>query len=224
MIFATAVLSATLVLQPIAHLPINHSPLAITRSARFGAPFSVAGEHGAILGEQDGHFEAWIWPVKILSQFRIRAELSDYPVPINVNALASTIDVLPGRTSITYSHAAFTIKQHMAAFRGISPEDNAGIAVFFEIASIRPLDLTFQFNPEVARMWPAPNYGRPSADWMPEGYYVLQTDNPEVSATSPCRGPSRGFCSRTRRGRERIRWSSNCFLTPKETRSFSSPC
>src|SRR5215472_7642944 len=35
------------------------------------------------------------------------------------------------------------------------------------------------------RMWPAPNFGTPSAEWVRQGaggYYVLHTDNPELSA------------------------------------------
>src|SRR5581483_9975628 len=49
-------------------------------------PWTVAGEYGALLGRQNGKFEAWLWPNKILSNFSIRAELADYPVPIDVNA------------------------------------------------------------------------------------------------------------------------------------------
>ncbi len=159
-----------------------HSPWAITRAAHFGTPFSVEGEHGAILGEEDGHFEAWQWPVKVLSGFRISAELADYPVPIDVNALAAAVEVNPGWTTITYSHAAFTIKQHMLGIRGEAEGASAGAVVYFEIASIRPLRLTFRFSPDVMRMWPAANYGPPNAEWIPEGYYILHTDNPELSA------------------------------------------
>ena len=39
-------------------------------------PWTVAGEHGALLGRQNGVFEAWQWPVKILSGFRINAQLA----------------------------------------------------------------------------------------------------------------------------------------------------
>ncbi len=81
-------------------------------------PFTVAGERGAIFGDQSGVFEAWIYPVKFLSAFNITAELADYPVPIDVTAHAAAIEVAPAMTTITYSHAAFTVKQHMFAPRG----------------------------------------------------------------------------------------------------------
>ncbi len=147
-------------------------------------PWTVAGEYGALLGRQNGKFEAWLWPNKILSNFSIQAELANYPVPIDVNALAAEIRVTPAETVITYSHAAFTIRQHMFATRGL---DNpaAGVAAFFEIEAARPLELTFSFTPEMLHMWPAPNYGRPNGEWAAhneQGVYVLHTDNPDFSA------------------------------------------
>ena len=43
----------------------------------------------------------------------ITAEMKDYPVPIDVNQHAADITVEPGHTTITYSHANFTIRQIM---------------------------------------------------------------------------------------------------------------
>lgn len=168
--------------RPVPRFPISPSPLRIVRAAELMKPFTVAGETGAIFGEQDGSFEGWIFPVKILSAFHITAELADYPVPIELNPLAATIDVRPDCTTITYSHAAFTVKQHMFVPRGDGAA--AGPIVLFEIASLRPLRLTFQFQPDMLRMWPAPNFGRPGAEWVSQGdrgYYVLHTDNPAFS-------------------------------------------
>jgi hypothetical protein len=140
-------------------------------------PFTVAGKAGAIFGQGDGSFEAWVFPVKIASHFRITADLADYPISIELSEYAATIEVNPDHTTITYSHAAFTVKQHMFSGAG-------GPVVFFEIASVRPLTLTFRFTPEMLRMWPASNFGLPNAEWVktgPGGYYILHTDNPDFS-------------------------------------------
>ena len=166
-------------LQPVPRFPLGSSALTITRTVEPSKPFTVAGEGGGIFGEQSGKFEAWIYPIKILSGFGISAELADYPVPIDVSAHAAVIEVAPEMTTITYSHAAFTVKQHMFALRG----DPAGIALFFEIASVRPMRLTFRFKPEMQRMWPAPSAGTPNAEWVANGsYYILHTDDPNLSA------------------------------------------
>jgi glycogen debranching enzyme len=168
-------------LHPIERFPIRHDPLSILRPVQPAKPFTVPGERSGIFGEQNGAFEAWLYPVKILSQFSMTAELADYPVPIDVSTYAATIDVSPAITTITYSHAAFTIRQRMFAARGDSP----GLAIVFEIASTRPMTLTFRFRPDMQRMWPAPNYGPPNPEWVKQGdsgYYVLHTDNADVVA------------------------------------------
>jgi len=170
--------------KPLSKFPLSTSSLEIVSPCVPRDPWTVAGEHGALFGRQDGRFEAWLWPVKILSNFRIRAELGDYAVPIDVNALAAEIKVTPAETTITYSHAAFTIRQHMFAPRG-TDSPATGVAAYFEIESARPIEITFSFTPEMLRMWPAPNFGRPNGEWVGkdgDGAYLLHTDNPQFSA------------------------------------------
>ncbi len=161
-LFTTSAVAAELT--PIPNFSKSATSLQIVSRCVPRAPWSVAGEHGALFGRQNGRFEAWLWPVKILSDFTIQAELANYPVPIDVNALAAEITIAPGETTITYSHAAFTIRQHMFAPRD-SNEPPTGAVAFFEIESARPLDVTFSFTPEMLRMWPAPNFGRPNGEW-----------------------------------------------------------
>ena len=73
-------------LPTVAAFPLTQpSGLQITREVNPSRPFSVVGPHGAVLGHQDGSFEAWIFPWKICSHLRITAEMHDYPVPIDVN-------------------------------------------------------------------------------------------------------------------------------------------
>ncbi|MCU1262160.1 MAG: glycogen debranching enzyme-like protein, partial [Bryobacterales bacterium] len=164
--------------QPSPAFPLPTSSLAIVQRAQPHIPFTVAGERGAVFGQQDGSFEAWNFPTKIASHFGITAEVAGYPIPIELSEYAAGIEVNPDRTTITYSHAAFTVKQHIFAARG--GRSDAGAVVFFEISSIRPLSLTIRFTPDMLRMWPAPNFGRPSAEWVAvgqSGYYILHTDN-----------------------------------------------
>ena len=181
--FLLAVNSFAANLAPLADFSAKPADLQISAPCDPAVPWSVPGEHGAIFGRQNGVFEAWQWPVKLLSDFRISAELQDYPVPIDVNSMAAQILVTPAETIITYSHAAFTVRQHSFAARGKQPS-KIGAAVYFEIASIRPLDLTFSFTPDMLRMWPASNFGRPEGEWVQQGssgFYVLHTDSPDFS-------------------------------------------
>jgi glycogen debranching enzyme len=178
-----ASLLAAASLDPLPSLPETKSNLEIVARTQSGQPWTVAGECGALFGRQNGKFEAWIWPVKLLSNFSISAELEDYAVPIDVNGLSAEIHVTPGETVITYSHAAFTVRQRMFATRAGTPASPAA-SVIFEIDSVRPISLTFSFTPDMLRMWPAPNNGRPSGEWIAQGdsgFYLLHTDDPNFS-------------------------------------------
>src|ERR1700734_2349354 len=123
--------------------------LAIRSDAMSEKPFTVTGPRGALLGRQDGSFEAWIFPWKIFSNLRISAEMQDYPVPIDVNEQAAVIEVRPDHTTITFSHANFTLREVL--FAPHSAPDGAGALAFFQVEAVRPMSLSFQFNPEMKR-------------------------------------------------------------------------
>ncbi|MGB7189660.1 MAG: hypothetical protein WBD10_05955 [Acidobacteriaceae bacterium] len=174
--------------------PLRQSGLSIHRHVQAGAPFTVAGTRGVVLGQQQGTFEAWVLPVKLLSHFRISARLKDYPVPIDLNREAAEISVFPDHTVITYSHIAFTVRQIM-----FSPDDapaGTGPVVLFQIDSTRPLDLTFSFRPEMRSMWPKPTQGTPSGEWVKEGsggFYLLHTDFPDLAGAVAMPGTEPGI-------------------------------
>jgi glycogen debranching enzyme len=143
-------------------------------------PFTVVGPRGALLGQQDGSFEAWIFPWKIFSHMRITAEMKDYAVPVDVNEQAATIDVQPGQTTIAFSHANFTVRQTLFAPQH-APEGGGALA-FYQIQAVRPMTLTFSFTPQMLRMWPAPFDDRPSPEWVKtgaSGFYVLHLNFPD---------------------------------------------
>ncbi len=158
-----------------AALPLPAEPLAIRRHVAAGQPFTVAGPRGVILGQQEGTFEAWVLPVKLLSHFAIVAEVEGYSVPINLNAAAAEIEVFPSHTTITYSHIAFTVRQTM--FAPEDAPDGSGAVIFFEIDATRPIDFTFSFTPDMRPMWPKPSQGTASPEWLANpGIYILHTD------------------------------------------------
>ena len=169
----------------------NQGP-SIRHRVQAGQPFTIAGPRGVVLGQQEGTFEAWILPVKLLSHFAIRAEVEGYTVPIDLNADAASIDVLPDHTTITYSHIAFTVRQTM--FAPETTADGTGAVVLFEIDSIRPMELTFSFTPEMRPMWPLPTPGTPSPEWVPEqGLYILHTDLPSLAGAVTIPGAQSGI-------------------------------
>src|SRR6201984_1863319 len=154
-------------------------PLKIVRETVPSKPFTVIGPRGAILGQQDGSFEAWIFPWKIFSSLRITAEMQNYSVPIDVNDQAAVIEVRPDHTTITFAHANFTVREVL--FAPHNAPDGAGVLVFFQIEAIRPMNLTIQFTPEMKRMWPASSDDYSSAEWVKQtdrAFYVIHQSFP----------------------------------------------
>ncbi|HEY1994429.1 MAG TPA: glycogen debranching protein [Edaphobacter sp.] len=169
-------------LQPVPQFPLSDGPLIIRQAVQPQHPFTVTGSTGAILGLQNGNVEVWTLPTKVFSNLHLSAELEGYTVPIDLNAAAATIDVQPDHTTITYSHAAITVRQHMFIPAGDSNQTRGAI-IFFEIESLRPTVLTISLEPAMVQQWPAPFFGRPSAYWRPigsGGAFVLSTDNPAI--------------------------------------------
>jgi glycogen debranching enzyme len=172
----------------------NSVPLKIVREAIPSRPFTVVGPRGAILGQQDGAFEAWIFPWKLFSNLRISAEMQNYPVPIDVNEQAAVIEVRPDHTTITFAHANFTIREILFAPR--NAPDGAGVLAFFQVEAIRPITLTFQFIPEMKRMWPALSDDRPSPEWVKTpsgGFYLVHLNFPDHAAAVEIPGAEPGI-------------------------------
>ncbi len=179
LLLAVAVCSCTMLsaqssssgwLQPIAAFPLSDDPITLRRHVESEKPFTVAGECGALLGQQNGSFEAWIFPVKLFSHLTIQAHVDGYDVPIDVNRDAAEIEVAPDHTTITYSHIAFTLKEILFASQcGASEgatQDGAGVMAIFRVQAIRPLTLTFSFTPEMKPMWPAPISASVDPEWV----------------------------------------------------------
>jgi glycogen debranching enzyme len=170
-------------LSPVAAFPVTVPDLpSIHRDALPQLPFTVVGPRGAVLGQQDGACEVWLFPWKIFSNLRLSVSMQNYAVPIDVDPHAASIDVEPDETTITDSHANFTIRQIMLAPKSGNP----GALIFFSFAAVRPMDVTFSFHPDMQRMWPAESPDRPSPEWVPSpggsGFYILHLNTPEHAA------------------------------------------
>ena len=127
-------------------------------------PFTVAGERGVLVGQQDGTLEAWLLPMKLLSHLTIQADIEGYTVPLDVNQQAAQIEVRPDRTVITYSHIGFTVRQVM--FSPANAPTGTGPVVLFQFDCVRPTDFTLRFTPELQWMWPKRNQGVPGVEWV----------------------------------------------------------
>ena len=111
----------------------------------------MTGPRAAWLGLETGEAELWVHPLKVGSGFRLAFSTSGYGAPIPGERVARTVHVRPEMTTITYSHAAFQVRQHILA-----PRDTAatGLLVLLEVDSPEPMEIVAEFHPVLNYMWP----------------------------------------------------------------------
>ena len=196
LLFAVTAATQAQTFTSIPAIPFGLDGPVIRAHAEALKPFTVAGERGVVLGQQDGTFEAWALPVKLLSHLTIEADVEGYTVPIDVNQQAAEIEVRPDRTTITYSHTAFTVRQIM--FAPDASAQGEGPMVLFEFDCLHPTEFTFRFTPELRWMWPERNEGVPGAEWVSHageagGFYVLHADYPNMAGAITIPGAEPGI-------------------------------
>jgi hypothetical protein len=144
MIFPLLLLAA---MPRFAHAP---SPIALEGPARPAAYLEASGRRAAFLGREDGTFEAWVYPMKVLRGFELAFEIEDYQAPIPGASLASGVRVEPALATVRYSHSSFT-----ADASWLVPIDEPGGVVLLDIDASTPLAVHARFHADLRLMWPA---------------------------------------------------------------------
>jgi hypothetical protein len=134
-------------------------PIALSGPARPGTYFDKVGRKFAVLGTEDGVFEAWAWPLKLFREFRLSFLLGTSTVPVEARDVARFFEATPSRSTVTYVHQAFTIRAHFVADIA-----EAGAVILLEVDAAEPLTVVASFLPVLAPMWPA-GLGGQSARW-----------------------------------------------------------
>ena len=131
---------------------ISPSPIELTGPVRPGEYLGVTGPRAAWLGLETGEAELWVHPLKVGNGFRLSFSTPRYGSPIPGDQVARTVQIRPELTTITYSHAAFQVRQHILA-----PRDTAasGILVLLDVDSPEPMEIVAEFHPVLNYMWPA---------------------------------------------------------------------
>jgi len=126
------------------------SPIALEGPARPTAYLEASGRRAAVLGREDGSFEAWVYPLKILHDFELAFEIEDYASPIPGASLASRVDVRPEASTIRYTHSSFT-----ADATWLVPLEESGGVVLLDVDASAPLTVEARFHTDLRLMWPA---------------------------------------------------------------------
>ena len=126
------------------------SPIALEGPARPTVYLEASGRRAAFLGREDGSFETWVYPMKVLRGFELAFEIEDYASPIPGASLASRVDVRPEASTIRYTHSSFT-----ADATWLVPHEEPGGIVLLDVDASAPLTLHARFHTDMRLMWPA---------------------------------------------------------------------
>lgn len=133
--------------------------LIIEKPAQPNKYIAANGRRAALLGFEDGRLEAWVFPIKLVRDFRLCVYVDQALDPLPLGELAETVLVRPHAVALVHVHPAFTLRQTWAA----SP-DRPVAAVLLDIDTSRPLRFRVTFTPEMQPMWPA-SFGGQSTSW-----------------------------------------------------------
>lgn len=129
-------------------LPVTSQDLH--RLAQPGTPFNRIGRKCALLGFESGTFEAWAFPLKLLSNFEFSFQLQESTRPMPGREIVRYIDAAPAYTTLTFTFQSFVVKAHY-----ITLIDQPAAMILLEVESTTPLTIVCSFKPVLQPMWPA---------------------------------------------------------------------
>ncbi len=138
---------------------IEDSQIGLLDDVRPRQYIGVMGRASAWLGLETGEAELWVHPLKLASDFQLDFLIPDYVEAVRGSDVARTVEVRPEITTITYSHATFTVKQHILA-----PVSDPGLIVLLDVQTFRPLDIVVSFKTVFQYAWPG-SFGGQYAFW-----------------------------------------------------------
>jgi len=133
------------------------APLELARTARHFEFMDTVGPHAAMLGTESGTFEAWIYPLKLLRDFRLVFTLDGRKIP--AESLARRVVARPGSFSLIYAGDEFRVTETF-----VVPVDQSGILIQLDIDTYTPLGVEAHFTRDLQLMWPAA-IGAGYMDW-----------------------------------------------------------
>ena len=132
----------------------------ISHAVRSGEFVSAVGTRAALLGKENGRFEAWVYPLKIVRELRVRFHIDGRVV--EGEAVARNVITRPESSTIVYSEGAFQVRETLFV-----PVHEPGAAITFEVNTERPLAIEVAFQADFELAWPAV-LGASSLDWNPD--------------------------------------------------------
>lgn len=133
--------------------------LELSRPIRSWEFVSALGTRAGIFGTEQGTLEAWVYPLKILSDLHLRFHVDGAVLP--AEPFARNLIVRPESTTIVYVSDAFSVRETLFV-----PVHEPGAVIALEVETTRPLEIEAVFNRDFQLEWPG-NIGDTSEEWSP---------------------------------------------------------
>ena len=144
--FLVILLLAVLCTQSLAQT--TATSLQLSRPVRSWEFLPVVGTRAGIFGTEAGHFEAWVYPLKVFRDFRVIFHTEGRALP--AETLTRTIIVRPESCTLVYSSDTFQVLETLFV-----PVRESGAVISFEIHTAQPLEIETAFQRDFQLEWPA---------------------------------------------------------------------
>jgi glycogen debranching enzyme len=144
---------------------------AAWRSTAFSRKyFDVTGHRSAVLGWQNGRFEAWLYPIKVLQDFHLEFQLQGMLEPVKGDSLITQLITRPESTTLVYVDPAFTVRETI-----FTPAGEPAIVLLLDVDTSKPITIKALFAPDFQPMWPA-SFGGQYSYWVKRDKAFALTD------------------------------------------------
>jgi GH15 family glucan-1,4-alpha-glucosidase len=127
----------------------SQSPsLELSRSVRPWEFLSAVGTRAGLLGNEAGRMEAWVYPLKLLRDFRLQFHAEGRVLP--AETLARTLITRPESSTIVYTGDTFSVRETFFV-----PVNEPGAIISLEVETEFPLEIEAVFRRDFQLEWPA---------------------------------------------------------------------
>ena len=131
-------------------ISVPHNDIKLTRVAQPGQYLDRIGRKAALIGNESGNFELWIWPWKVLRSFDLQFFLGSSTTPVNSESIVKEIEVTPEAAVISYSFESFSVREIIFV-----PVNSCAAIILLEISTTESLSVVPGFFPVMQPQWPA---------------------------------------------------------------------
>src|SRR5713226_1377159 len=122
--------------------------LELSRPVRPWEFLCAVGTRAGLLGNESGRMEAWVYPLKLLRDFRLQFHTEGRVLP--AETLARTLITRPESSTIVYTSDTFSVRETFFV-----PVNEPGAVISLEVETEFPLEIEARFLRDFQLEWPA---------------------------------------------------------------------